>query len=381
MSKNVLKKTKWSILICVILLIGIGLTALYSASIASNFAELKKQIIWIAISIPIFLIAYMIDYRIIARFAVPLYIISILLLIFVLLTKAINGATSWFNLGSFSLQPGEFAKIAVIMFGAVILEKNTYTYRGRNIVNKPLKLLMVSGIVLLPVLLIVLQPDYGTAVSYLLALVLMLFVAGIDKKYIIISILIMAVLLPLLYFYVLPQHAKDRINVYLNPNIDPRGAGYNIIQSKLAIGGGRLLGQGYLKGTQTHLGFLYPKTTDFIFAVIGEEIGFIMCTAIVIIYVVMITKCITVAKTAADDLGSYMAMGFSRNTIIPRSRKYRYDNRSTSNNRSTTSIYKLWRKLTYYKYDNDCIDIKYKHQKSKAYIFILICLIFVMRFH
>lgn len=356
MSKKELKKTKWSILICVILLIAVGLIALYSATIASDFAELRKQIVWLVISIPAFIIAYKIDYRIIARFAIVFYIISIVLLVLVLLTKAINGATSWFNLGLFSMQPGEFAKIAVIMYAAVLLEKNTYTYRGRNIINKPLKILLVSSIVLLPVVLIALQPDYGTAVSYLFALVLMLFVAGIDKKYIFVSIAIVVIVLPLLYFFVLPQHAKDRINVYLNPNLDPRGAGYNIIQSKLAIGGGRLLGQGYLKGTQTHLGFLYPKTTDFIFAVIGEEIGFVMCTFIIIIYVVLITKSITVAKTAQDELGSYMAMGYARNIVIPFHRKYWNDDWLTSNNRSATSIYKLWWKLTYHKYDNDCFN-------------------------
>ena len=157
--------------------------------------------------------------------------------------------------------------------------------------------------------LIILQPDYGTAIAYLLALVLMLFVAGIDKKYIIISVILVVIIVPLLYFFVLPQHAKNRIDVYLNPYMDPRGAGYNIIQSKLAVGGGRLLGQGFLKGTQTHLGFLYPKTTDFIFAVIAEEMGFIMCVAIVVIYVLLITKSIAVAKNSSDELGSYLAIG------------------------------------------------------------------------
>ena len=113
----------------------------------------------------------------------------------------------------------------------------------------------------------------------------------------------------MLYFFVLPEHARLRIDVYLNPYLDPRGAGYNIIQSKLAIGAGRLFGEGWLNGTQTHLGFLYPKTTDFIFAVIGEEMGFVSCTAIIILYIVMITRAINVAKTARDDLGSYIATG------------------------------------------------------------------------
>ena len=137
----------------------------------------------------------------------------------------------------------------------------------------------------------------------------MLFVAGIDKKYIIIVALIIAVSLPLAYFYVLPEHAKTRIEVFLNPNLDPRGAGYNIIQSKLAIGAGRIFGMGLLKGNQTQLGYLYPKTTDFIFSVIGEELGFVFSSAVIILYVIMITKAIKVAKTAKNDLGSYIAIG------------------------------------------------------------------------
>ena len=99
--------------------------------------------------------------------------------------------------------------------------------------------------------------------------------------------------------------------MFLNPNLDPRGAGYNILQSKLAIGSGQLFGMGLLKGNQTQLGFLYPKTTDFIFSVIGEEMGFVVTAAIVLIYVVLITKAIFVAKTAKDNLGSYIAMGIA----------------------------------------------------------------------
>ena len=117
--------------------------------------------------------------------------------------------------------------------------------------------------------------------------------------------------MPLLYFFILPEHAKTRIDVFLNPDLDPRGAGYNIIQSKLAIGSGQLFGMGILKGNQTQLGFLYPKTTDFIFSVIGEEMGFVVAAGIVITYVVLITKAIYVAKTAKDDLGSYIAMGIA----------------------------------------------------------------------
>ncbi len=254
------------------------------------------------------IIVIFIDYDLIAKFSPIFYGIFIILLIAVLFTPVVNGATSWFTITSgISFQPSEFAKIFVIIFLAYIIEK--VQKRDRKEINKPLKLLAVLSIVAVPVLLIIKQPDYGTAIAFLMATVLMLFVAGLDKKYIIATVLIIVVALPLIYNFILPTHAKNRIDVFLNPNLDPRGSGYNVIQSKLAIGSGRLFGMGLLKGNQTQLGFLHPKTTDFIFSVIGEEMGFIIAGAVIILYVILITKAIYVAKTAKDDLGSYIAMG------------------------------------------------------------------------
>ena len=163
----------------------------------------------------------------------------------------------------------------------------------------------------LPVLLIIKQPDYGTAAAFIIATTMMLITAGIDKKYIIITTIIVIVSVPLLYNFVLPEHAKKRIDIFLNPESDPRGSGYNIIQSKLAIGAGGLTGMGVLKGNQTQLGFLYPKTTDFIFAVIGEEMGFIIAAAVIILYVVLVTKCLYIAKTAKDEKGELIASGIT----------------------------------------------------------------------
>ena len=346
MNKKHLKNIEWSVLICTVILILIGLFSLYSASKSTEFEDLKKQLIWIIVGIPLIIVVATIDYRSIAKLSVVYYTISIILLIAVLLTSAINGATSWFNLGDISIQPAEFAKIAVVLFLAKIMSK-----MSKKEINRPFKLLIVLAIALIPTLLIILQPDYGTAMAYVVSTVVMLYVAGIDKKYIIVSILLIVIAVPVLYFFILPEHAKLRIEVYLNPNLDPRGAGYNIIQSKLAIGAGRLLGQGWLNGTQTHLGFLYPKTTDFIFAVIGEELGFIACAAIIILFITLITRAINIAKTARDDLGSYIAAGIARNINIPCIGKYRYDNGVTSNNRGTITIYKLWWKFNVNKYD------------------------------
>ena len=310
MRKRILRNTEWIILICSIILLIIGLVALYSATNESGNEELKKQIIWFLVSIPIAIIIMIIDYNTLSKLSTYFYVVFIILLIMVLFTRPINGAKSWFKLSeALSFQPSEFAKIFVIMFMAkTIVKLQRY---NKNDINKITSLLILLVIIGIPIMLIILQPDYGTAMAFIVAASLMLFASGINKKYIIAAILIIAICIPILYMYILPEHAKSRIQVFLNPESDPRGAGYNIIQSKLAIGAGQLFGMGILKGNQTQLGFLYPKTTDFIFSVIGEELGFIASGTIIVIYMIMITKSIYVAKTAKNDLGSYIAIGIA----------------------------------------------------------------------
>lgn len=309
MGKKILKNMDWGILVCIAILLIIGLVALFSATQGTNYEEFKKQVMWLAISIPIMIIVVFIDYNTIARISPILYAIIIIALIAVLFTDSINGATSWFNIGPVSIQPAEFAKIIVIMALALYISK--IQEKGKDQISRPTRLLLALIIITVPVLLIIKQPDYGTAVSFIIATVFILFTSGIKKRYIILGILAIAILLPTLYFFILPEHAKTRIDVFLNPNLDPRGAGYNVIQSKLAIGAGEFLGMGYLKGNQTQLGFLYPKSTDFIFAVIGEEMGFVIAATVIITYVLLINKAIFIAKTAKDNLGSYIAIGIA----------------------------------------------------------------------
>ena len=309
MKKKLLKNIEWGILICTILLIIIGMVALYSATQNSGFEELKKQAIWLAISIPIVIVIISLDYETIAKAALIGYIVIIILLVLVLFTTPVNGATSWFEIGPFSFQPAEFAKIFVILLLAKGIVK--VQEKDRKSISKPSKLFLSLLIVAIPVLLIIKQPDYGTATAFLVATIFMLFASGINKRYIIGAIIAVVVIVPLLYFFVLPEHAKTRIDVFLNPDLDPRGAGYNVIQSKLAIGAGQVFGMGLTKGNQTQLGFLYPKTTDFIFSVIGEEMGFVIGALVIVLYVILITKAVNVAKTAKDDLGSYIAMGIA----------------------------------------------------------------------
>ena len=309
MGKKILKNMDWGILICIVILLIVGLVGLFSATQGSNYEEFKKQIMWLAISIPIMIILTFVDYNTISKISPILYIIIIIALIAVLFTESINGATSWFNVGAVSIQPAEFAKVIVIIALATYISR--IQENGKDQISRPTRLLLALIIVAVPVLLIIKQPDYGTALTFIVATIFILFASGIKKRYIFIGILLVAILLPTLYFFVLPEHAKTRIDVFLNPDLDPRGAGYNVIQSKLAIGAGEFWGMGLFKGNQTQLGFLYPKTTDFIFAVIGEEMGFVVAATVIITYVVLITRAVFIAKTAKDNLGSYIAIGIA----------------------------------------------------------------------
>lgn len=306
-----LKKIEWLIPICAIILCGISLVALYSASYDAGLDEFKKQAMWMGISFILMIVVTFIDYKILIKLSPILYGLALLLLIAVLFTEPINGARSWFNIknGLFSFQPAEISKIFVVLFMAYII--STIQRDERKEINKIHKLGLILLAILIPIGLIIIEPDYGTAGAYIISFLLMIFVAGIDKKYIITAIVLVAIGVPLAYNFVLPQHAKTRIDTFLNPESDPRGAGYNVLQSKLAIGAGQVTGMGILNGNQTQLGYLYPKTTDFIFSVIGEEMGFIVAGGVILLNVIIITKSIKVAKGIKDEAGSYVAIGIA----------------------------------------------------------------------
>ena len=305
------RKIEWWIPLCAIILCGIGLVALFSASYDSGLDEFKKQAMWMGISIGIMVVVMLIDYKVLIKLSPILYGIAIFSVIAVLFTKPISGARSWFVIGNdlLSFQPAEIAKVFVILFLAYVI--STIQKNGRDEINRIPKLAIILLTIAVPVLLIIIEPDYGTATAYIVAFLLMIFVAGIDKKYIISAIAIVIIAVPLIYNFILPQHAKSRIDTFLHPESDPKGAGYNILQSKLAIGAGEVTGMGVLNGNQTQLGYLYPKTTDFIFSVIGEEMGFVVACSVILLNVVIITKSIQVAKGIKDDAGSYVAAGIA----------------------------------------------------------------------
>ena len=306
-----LKKIEWLIPICAIILCGIGLIALFSASYDTGLDEFKNQAIWMGISFIIMIVVMFIDYKILVKLSPILYGLAILMLIVVLFTKPINGARSWFNIknGLLSFQPAEVSKIFIILFLSYVI--SVIQRKGRNEINRISKLALILLSILVPIGLIIIEPDYGTAAAYIISFLLMIFVAGIDKKYIITAIALIIIVVPVAYQFLLPAHAKKRIDTFLNPEADPSGAGYNVLQSKLAIGAGQVTGMGVLEGNQTQLGYLHPKTTDFIFSVIGEEMGFVVAGGVILLNIIIINKAIKVAKGIKDEAGSYVAIGIA----------------------------------------------------------------------
>ena len=204
-----------------------------------------------------------------------------------------------------SLQPSEFTKIILIL----TMSKFIDYFKNKETLNKPLNILLLFFIVALPTFLIILQPDYGTAMVILVMTAMMLFVGGIKWRYIIGALLAVIIIIPVAYNFILPQHAKSRIEVFLNPELDPRGAGYNIIQSKLAVGSGQLWGMGLLNGNQTQLGILPMKTTDFIYPVISEEMGFVFSTLVIVLFIILLIRIINISKTAKDTYGCLICIG------------------------------------------------------------------------
>lgn len=284
-----------------------GLVALFSANggLEGDIGETKKQVMWFLIGFAVMCVVVILDYEVLGKLWKFLFAISTLLLIGVLFTTPINGATSWFNFGGISLQPSEFSKIALILGLGKMLQKA----KEKDKINSIWSLILMALFILIPIGLVIMQPDYGTAMVMLVIAGFMLFVAGLDYRYVLAAIILVVVGVPVAYKYVLPAHAKARIDVFLDPQLDPQGAGYNIIQAKLAVGSGQMWGMGLLEGNQTQLGYLPMKVTDFIFAVISEEMGFVVSSLVVILFVLLIVRGFCIAKDADDLYGKLIAVG------------------------------------------------------------------------
>jgi len=298
----------WGLMGLAILIGCVGLITLYSAVTAETPAPQKvlffKQLLWFSVGLIAMVSAFLFNYKILDRWAQPIYFGCIALLLAVLFFgKYVGGSRRWLIIGPVSLQPSELVKIAVIIALARYYSKDAKTsgYTLRELV-RPFMIIM------LPVLLIGMQPDLGTAgLVVLIAGSITVFVK-IERRSFICLIGSGAVVVPLIWFF-LKEYQKQRILTFLDPDRDPLGAGYHIIQSKIAIGSGMLSGKGFLKGTQNALSFLPEEHTDFIFSVLAEEWGFLGSVTLVLLFLILIIWGLNVAHACREPFGTILAVG------------------------------------------------------------------------
>jgi len=346
---NIKDKFDFGLFLPALLLFGFGLLAIYSSTVNNTFAQenFQRQVIWGVIAFIVFFITYSLPTNFFKSMAVPAYLVSIFLLLAVLVMgKQISGSKSWLMFGAVGFQPSEIAKVATIMAIAAYLSRNNSN------IDFFKDILVTMAIGFTPVLLILLEPDMGTALVFVVVILVMFFWKGISSfslfvvlspgfiavaaifgtAYFIIALLfvigmlfifkrnlffsasIFAVGLSSGFFaefvyHALSPHQQKRIQSFLDPNADPLGSGYNTIQAKVAIGSGGLFGKGFLEGNQTQLQFIPEQWTDFAYCVIGEEFGFIGSIIVIIIFLTLFLRILKLSYNTKDEFLSLVSIG------------------------------------------------------------------------
>jgi rod shape determining protein RodA len=303
------KWLKWVPLILEIIIITIGMINLSSATAVEDHSLglWKNQIVSIGLGAVITLILLVPHYSFLSRLAYLVYMGNMGLLLAVLAVgRSSLGAKRWISFGGFSLQPSELMKLSMVIFLAKFFE-NKNTSGGLKIKD----LILPTIFVLIPVALIMVQPDLGTAMIILLVYGSMLLFLRLDPNLLLALVVVGAVSLPVVYNYGLKPYQRQRITTFVDPMSDPKGAGYNSIQSMIAVGSGQIWGKGYKKGTQAHLNFLPEHHTDFIFSVFSEEWGFVGCSVLLLFYGLFLMSGLSVAYQSNDKFASLLAFGIT----------------------------------------------------------------------
>lgn len=305
------------ILIIAVLIACMGIISIYSSTYQKESTLwqviYQRQILWVAMGLVVFLMLSNFNYR---RFWDITYILYAAMLIFLFLVFLLgitrSGAQRWLRIAWFNFQPSELAKLIVIIFLS-----RYFSRKSANDISLFTSRLDISRGLILPFLfvaipmgLIIEQPDLGSGMMLLFFLIVILYLTGVKLRYIFILLLIFCLPLPL-FWHFLHDYQKQRLLVFLNPNIDPLGAGYTIINSKIAIGSGGILGKGWLSGTQSQLHFLPESHTDFVFATFAEEWGFLGCVVLLGLYYFLIRQGVLIAQRTNDHFGKLLALGIS----------------------------------------------------------------------
>lgn len=302
----ILMEFDWVLFILAIFLSIFGIVMIYSATRTthSNVNVIVQSFALIMGTAAMLFVCFF-DYEQLKNLIKPVFLFAVAMLVLVLFFGVSGdwGAQSWIRFGPIGIQPSEFAKVCFII---------TFSYHLSKVqddINKPLVILGLLLHVGVMVALILMQPDMGSAFVFMFIFICLMFMAKLSYKYIIPAIVLGTASLPLVYRYVLSEYQQKRILVFFNPESDPFYRGYNVIQSKIAVGAGQLWGKGYLQGTQNQMGYLPAKSTDFIFSIISEELGFVGAAILIGALFLLIYKCFKTARKADNSFGRYICAG------------------------------------------------------------------------
>jgi rod shape determining protein RodA len=296
-----IKNIDWILIALLVLNTLIGIAVIYSSSHHLPGNYYLRQVFWTLLSLVVLLVLLTLDYNILVNYSLYLFIGCVTILgVILIYGKLIAGAKSWIRLEFMQIQPSELTKIAIILLLARIFSefKKKYLSNEAGISS--------TAFVLLAVVLVALQPDLGTALSYIPILLGAFMLAGLSRKALVTLLIIALIIGVASWGFFLKEYQKDRITTLLAPDKDPLGTGYHILQSKIAIGSGGLLGKGYVRGTQSQLQFLPARHTDFIFAVIGEELGFVGVVFIGLFYFLFLARLFQSVSKSRDRTGVYI---------------------------------------------------------------------------
>jgi rod shape determining protein RodA len=303
---QVIKNIDWMLVVVVLVLVSISLSAIYSVDLSkgSTLDYFPTQFIALLIGLVAMSVAAFVHVSFYRNSAKLIYIAALALLVLVLFFGiTVRGTTGWFRLAGFSFQPAEFAKVALVIFMAWLISRY-----GRRF-DKPQFVVATGLFTLILAGLIMLQPDLGSALVLGGVWFGMLFLTGTKKRYIAGLIGIFVVVSIFSWVFVFKDYQKDRILTFVDPARDPLGSGYNVMQSVIAIGSGNFFGRGLGFGSQSQLHFLPEAQTDFIFSVIGEELGFLGTAVLLILYFIILWRLLRIARQSQDDFRAYLVLG------------------------------------------------------------------------
>ena len=294
----------WPLLLITLVICGLGVLQIYSATRDTRWEDAWwKQLIWIGVALVLMWVITSIDYHTLLSQIPLLYTLSVTALVGVLLAgRLVFGSRRWIRVLGVNLQISEFVKLVIILVVA------RYVSELRSDQIKPRDLLKLGGLVGIPAMLVMFQPDLGTGLTYLPILAVGVLIAGVQWRYLAMVALVGALTLPVGWYF-LKDYQRQRLVTFLDPSGDPRGAGYQVIQSKIAVGDGGVWGRGVTRGTQTQLRFLPATHTDLIFSSFAEEHGFVGVLVVLSLYFLLLMQIVQNAQMAPDRAGMYVCIG------------------------------------------------------------------------